>query len=238
MPGAYYAALSAMRAQMDALDRLASDIANANTAGYKAERATTVQSDRPSFGATLQSVIDVANGPTRVDLRAGGVAPTGRDLDVAIDGRGFFELETTAGPRYTRNGRFMRRADGVLATADGDAVQGTKGPIKLNAGLVQVDDTGTVRVDHTVAGTLKVVDFDQSAQLSKESAYRFNTAAKPTVVEHPSIRGAAIEQSNVSIVDRVAELTTVSRSFEMLQKAMSVLMNDVDGQAIVQLGRR
>ena len=89
MSGAYYLALGGMRARLGALDRLASDIANVSTAGYKAERATTAQSDRPDFGATLTAAIDVSEGATRIDFRAGAIAPTGRDLDAAIDGPGF-----------------------------------------------------------------------------------------------------------------------------------------------------
>ena len=238
MPGAYYAALSAMRSRMDALDRLASDIANASTAGYKGQRATTEQADRPSFGDTLQAVIDVANGPSRVDLRPGSVVQTGRDLDVAIEGNGFFEVDTGNGLRYTRNGHFTKRADGVLTTIAGDVVQGTKGEIKLGKGPIEIDASGNVRAGGSVAGTLKLVDFDNPKKLVQENAFRFRTEDAPNGVESPSLKGGALEQSNVSIIDRVAELASTSRNFETLQKAMNVLMNDIDGQAIAQLGRR
>jgi flagellar basal body rod protein FlgG len=223
---------------MDALDRLAADIANASTPGYKGQRATNEESDRPSFGDALQSVIDVASGPTRVDLKPGSVVQTSRDLDVAIEGNGFFAIDTAAGPRYTRNGHFARRADGVLTTADGDVVQGTKGEIKLGNGPIQVDESGNVRTGGTVAGTLRVVEFDNPKTLIQENAFRFRTDATANVVDKPSIKGGALEQSNVSIIDRVAELASTSRNFESLQKAMNVLMNDIDGQAIAQLGRR
>ena len=63
-------------------------VANAGTAGYKAERTTTVTAERPTFGAVLQSAVDVAAGPGRVDFRPGTIEPTGRDLDFAI-GAGF-----------------------------------------------------------------------------------------------------------------------------------------------------
>ena len=78
-----------------------------------------------------------------------------------------------------------------------------------------------------------------STRLVKESAYRFRadgTAVVPAT--HAELRGSALEQSNVSVVDRIAELTTVSRSFEGLQKALSVMANDVDSRAIAELGRR
>src|SRR5437660_638158 len=120
MAGSYYIALSGMRARMTELDRLATDLANASTAGYKAERGTTEQSDRADFSLSLKSAIDVANSATRTDLRAGEISSTGRDLDAAIEGPGMFAVTTPGGAtRYTRTGRFVARADGVLSTAAG-----------------------------------------------------------------------------------------------------------------------
>ena len=238
MPGGYYVALSGMKTRLATLDRVASDIANSSTAGYKGERTSTEQSDRPSFGATLQSAIDVAVGPTRVDVRSGAVVPTGRGLDVAIDGNGFLAVDTPAGPRYTRDGRLARRADGVLVTGDGDAIQGAAGPIKVGDGPIAIDSDGTVRNNGSIAGRLKVVTFASSASLEKETAHRFKSSETPTTVEQPTLSSASLEQSNVSVVNSVTELTSVTRSFETLQRALSVLMNDVDGRAISELGRR
>jgi flagellar basal body rod protein FlgG len=239
MAGGYYAALSGMRTRLDTLDRLASDIANAGTAGYKSERVATSEAKRQQFGVELQSAIDVMGGRAELDLRPGVQAPTGRNLDLAVDGTGFFEIETTAGPRYTRNGRFNRRADGVLATADGEAVLGQSGPITIGPGAVEVDADGTVRQAGASVGTLKLVEFARGARLTRETALRVrNEGAAPAAVERPVIRAGALEQSNVSIVERLAELTSASRTFEALQRALSVLMNDVDSRAISELGRK
>jgi flagellar basal body rod protein FlgG len=238
MAGGYYTALSGMQARLAALDRLAADIANAGTAGYKTERAATAQADRPSFGALLQSAVDVADGPARLDLRAGAIAETGRTLDVAIEGSGFFVVDTPAGQRYTRNGHFLRRADGTLTTDGGDPVEGANGPIRIAGDPVHIDSDGTIRTGDTVVGQLKVVQFGGDARLVSEGGARFRSDATPRPVERPSIRSGALEQSNVSMVERVAELTGVTRNFETLSKAVSVLMNDVDGRAIAELGRR
>jgi flagellar basal-body rod protein FlgF len=239
LPGSYYIAVTGMRARLDSLDRLAGDIANVSTAGYKAERQTTEQADRPDFGDALKSAIDVTNGDTRIDFRPGGIAPTGRDLDLAIEGKGFFELDTPSGPRYTRDGRFMRRADGLLTTMDGDAVRGTAGPITVPKGPLTVDPDGAIRSDGNVVGSIKVVDFATPDTLVKEGAYRFrNEGPAPNQTKSAEVRGGALEQSNVSSIDRVVELTSVLRSFEALQKAVTLLANDVDGRAISELGRR
>src|SRR4029077_8110316 len=145
MAGGYYTALSGMRARADALDRIASDIANASTVGYKTERTGTQQASRPSFDDTLQSAIDVTSGVPRIDFRSGAVTTTGRSLDVAIQGRGFFVAETPQGPRYTRNGRLQRNADGVLGNDEGDPILGANGPIKIGHDDIAIDPDGTVR---------------------------------------------------------------------------------------------
>jgi flagellar basal body rod protein FlgG len=238
MAGGYYTALSGMRTRMDALDRLAADIANASTTGYKTERAGTAQANRPSFGAALESAIDVANAEGRLDLRPGSIATTGRAMDLAITGRGFFVVETANGPRYTRNGHLIRQADGTLATDEGHPVLGTSGPIRIGPGEVAVDPDGTVRSGGTIAGTLQVVEFDDDVRLDRDNGSTFRTAAEPRPVSKVELAIGALEQSNVSIVERVAELSEVSRSFETLLRSVAVLMNDVDRGAITEFSRK
>jgi flagellar basal-body rod protein FlgF len=239
MPGGVYAALSGMKARLDDLDRLASDLANVGTSGYKTERTATSASERPSFRAVLDSAVDATSGSTRVDLRAGTISTTGRDLDVAIEGRGFFVVSTPGGERFTRNGSLSRRADGVLTVADGSPVLGDGGEIRVGRGSISVGQDGSVRVGDTIAGRLRVVDFEKDTDVVRESGVRFT--AVPGVTPQaatPRIVGGALEQANVSMVDRMVSLTEVSRSFEALQRGVSVLMNDIDGRAITELGRR
>jgi flagellar basal-body rod protein FlgF len=238
MAGGYYTALSGMRTRMDALDRIASDIANASTAGYKTERGTTTEAHRPTFGAALQAAVDVTTGSTQVDLRPGALVPTNRPMDLAIEGAGFFAVDTPQGTRYTRNGHLNRRADGMLANEEGDAILGANGPIPIGSGEVQVDADGTVRSGGAIAGTLKIVDFAPGVKLEKEGGSRFRTDATPLAVEHPVVTAGSLEQSNVSVVDRIAEMTEVSRNYDTLLRGVTVLMNDIDRGAISELGRR
>ncbi len=240
MAGGAYVALSGLRTRMDQLDRVAADLANAGTAGYKSEKVTTVAVERPSFNAALQTAVDVVAGPGRLDFRNGQITPTNRDLDMALEGRGFFEVQTETGARYTRNGQFERRSDGVLVTADGQAVMGENGPITLGAGQISVQPDGTVRTGNTVAGKVKIVEFADASRLRREDAgrFRYEGTAAPTRPTGTTIKSGAIEQSNVSVVDRMVQLTEVGRSFEALQRGVTVLMNDVDGKAIAELGRR
>src|SRR5262245_21577962 len=106
MSGIQYVALSGLRARVGELDRLAADIANVGTAGYKGERESRAAAVRETFGDALQTAIDATSGGTRIDMTAGAIAPTGRSLDVAAEGPGFFVVSTPEGPRYTRNGHF------------------------------------------------------------------------------------------------------------------------------------
>jgi flagellar basal body rod protein FlgG len=228
-----------MRTRLEELDRLAFDLANVSTAGYKTERLAKMAAERDEFATALEAAVDVVGSGTKIDFSSGTIATTGRDLDVAIDGRGFFEVETARGLRYTRNGSFQRRADGTLTTADGEPVIGDGGPITLGPGAVSVSADGTVKSGTAIVGRLRVVEFGSEADLIRESGSRFRalTGATPEEVE-PKVIGGALEQSNVSIVDRMAALTELSRGFEALQRGVSVMMNDLDSRIISELGRK
>ena len=238
MAGGHYVALSGMRTRLDELDRLANDIANVGTAGYKSERTGQRNAPRPVFDDALETAIDASTGGRRLDARAGAIASTGRAMDIAIEGAGFLVVDTPAGVRYTRNGHLNRAVDGSLMTADGAVVRGVDGPLTVGTGAIKVDDGGTVYSDGAAVGRLAIVQFADAGALVRESGALLRGEETPTPVALPTVRSGSLEQANVSVVDRVAELTSVNRSFQALQKAVSVLMNDVDGRAIESLGRR
>jgi flagellar basal body rod protein FlgG len=238
MPGGAYSALSGMQSRLAELDRIASDLANMSTAGYKTERTATFAAER-DFSVALQSAVDVAIGGTRTDLRPGTIASTGRPLDAAIDGDGFFAIETSRGVRYTRSGNFTRRADGVLATVDGEPVLGAENRrIPLGNGPLAIGTDGQIRVDDVPAGRIQLWTIEEE-DLVRETGSRFRPAAgvKP-VPSAATLVPSSLEQANVSIADRMVTLTEVTRTFEALQKGISVLMNDVDLRTITELSRR
>ena len=244
MSSGAYIALSGLQARAEQLNRLAGDLANTGTAGYKAERSTTWAAEREAdpFGRALQSAIDVAAGPKGLDFSPGAITPTGRDFDLAIDGRGLFAVETPNGVRYTRNGSFTRRADGVLATNEGYAVLGEQGPLRLpeGGGALEIASDGQIRVGGTPIGKPRIVEFSNYDQLAREDGALFRAGSGVTVVPAAGARlvAGALEQSNVSLVERMAQLTEVSRTFEALQRGVTIMMNDVDGRAISELGRK
>lgn len=239
MSGTQYIALSGLRARMDELDRLAGDLANIGTAGYKGERESRVAAERPAFDQALQTAIDTTTGARRLDTAEGAFTPTGRALDAAIDGGGFFVLATKHGERYTRNGNFKLDEERRLTAPDGSLVQGEDGPITVGEGEVRFDSDGTVWSGATKAGRLKVVEFAHPERLERESGTRLRTNGQDADPSTKSvIKSGVLEQSNVSVADRLAQLTTVSRGFEALQRSISMVLNEVDGRAIDSLGRR
>lgn len=239
MSGSQYIALSGLRAHVDALDRIATDVANVGTAGYKGERDARASAERPSFDAALQTAIDTTFAGRKLDARAGAMATTGRPLDVAFDGPGFVTVQTNAGPRYTRNGHFTLDSSRTLKTEEGSTVLGTGGPIVLGDGDISIDADGTVWAGKTRAGQLAIVEFADPGALVRDQNNLLRADNQTgTPATNTIVRAGSLEQSNVSMADRLAELTTVSRGFEALQKSISMLMNDVDGRAIDSLGRR
>jgi flagellar basal body rod protein FlgG len=151
-------------------------------------------------------------------------------------------VTTPAGERYTRNGSFMRRADGVLTTADGLPVLGAgtpSVPIKVGTGQISISDDGTVKAGDTIAGKLKLVSFESEDDVERETGTRFRAkAGKTPTVATARIVGGSLEQSNVTMVDRMVALTETQRGFEAMQKGISVLFNDIDARAINELGHR
>ncbi len=239
MSGGMYTALSGMTVKLQDIDRVATDLANVNTSGYKTERSAAAAAERNQFRRDLDSAIDVMNAGGKLDLRPGLMTSTGRDLDVALDGNGFFVIQTPEGERYTRDGGFLRRGDGVLTTRDGNPVLGQDGEMQIGTGPVKIGEDGTIRVGGTVAGRLKVVSFDNPADIERESGARFRATPGRAAVESTArVIGGSLESANVSVVERMVTLTEISRTFEGLQRGISVIANDLDGRAISEFGRR
>ena len=242
MPGGAYSALSGMQARLADLDRLASDIANVGTSGYKTERAATVAAERPSFRAALDSAVDVTTGGTRLDFRPGTIGTTGRDLDAAIEGAGFFVVNTPNGERYTRNGSFVRRGDGVLTAADGLPIV----PEHRAAGQNQVG-TGTIshrRGRHGEGGR-------RGGRQAEARGVRVGDRHRARV-GHALPRQAGRDARGGDAAHRRRLARTVERDdggpdgdahrgaahLRGAPARVSMLMNDIDARAISELGRR
>jgi flagellar basal-body rod protein FlgF len=239
MDSGYYAACTALAARTQALDTIANNLANANTAGYRAEHNifSAVLATARS-GSDLSNAINnfgVMSG-TSLDLSQGALQKTGNDLDLAIQGPAFFVVKTASGPMYTRNGGFQVSAKGQLITQSGDPVMGDKGPITMLPGPVSISADGTISSNGAVTGKLQLVDFPAATQLSSEGGTYYsappNTA---TAATDSSVQQGALEASNVNPVLSMVELITAQRSAESMQRALSLFSSDMDKTATQEL---
>ena len=164
---------------------------------------------------------------------------TGRDLDTALEGAGFFVVETQAGTRYTRNGHFQVNSQGHLVTSEGFAVMGNGRAIILPPGKVSIAQSGAIEVNGIAVDTLKVVDIADKTQLQKagNSMFQAKTGAVEQEVRDTQVRQGSLEQSNVNPVQQMMLMINMMRQFEGLQKAVNTMMNTLNEKSVNQVGR-
>jgi flagellar basal-body rod protein FlgF len=231
-----YIAGSGAKAMFEKQARVANNLANASTAGFRRQvdafRAVPVQ------GESLATRAFVANTTPGSDFTQGAVSATGRDLDVAIRGDGWIAVQATDGSEaYTRQGNLQVGASGVLQTGSGLPVVGDSGPISVPPGSrVFIAADGTVSAlasggdggsAGTVVGRIKLVspsggDLDRRAD--GLFALRSGKPAEPDA--GVALVSGALEGSNVSPVDTMVEMIAAARQFEMQMKSMQTAESD------------
>lgn len=203
-----------MTARITRQDMLAENMANVSTPGFKTQRLfmSLLKESVRSAG----NLDDVKEYGVYTDFSQGPVDVTGRPLDFAIQGDGFFAIETAAGERYTRAGNFTLDDEGTLTTSNGDAVMGTSGPITIEGQNFTVSAEGKVIVDGSEIGAIKVVTFERPPDLVRRGNY-FEAAgqapAECEMVETRVLQGA-LERANVNLIDEMVNMIAVYRGFE------------------------
>lgn len=234
-----YIAASGMQAQQIRHETVANNLANADTTGYKADQAVfravfeqTIWRHRDTAPAPLGSLSFGAQVDGAVtDLRPGTLSITGRSLDVAIEGEGFFVINTPQGERYTRDGAFRQAADGTLVTADGMPVMGTRGVIRSPNAPLTISPNGEVLSEGQVVDQLRVVALRSPV---KEGSNRFVGTAQP--LTQYALQVGMLERSNVSVVLSMVEMITALRAYEAAHRA--VLAHDETLQkAVNEVGK-
>ena len=230
-----WSAASGADAQLAQLDVAANNAANASTAGYRGDRISFKQvlaGARAGAGAP-RYVTRVGGG---VDDTQGTVNGTGRNLDVAIRGAGYFAVQTANGERYTRAGQFDVGQDGQLRTHSGDLALGTDGrPIKVSGADARIEADGTVRAKGDVVGRLRVVTF--TGPLAKEGAQLLRadvSSGAPKMTANPTLEASALEMANVSVVAAMVDMVTATRSFDACEKVIEAF-SDADRKAATTL---
>lgn len=196
-----------LSADVRAIGSLGQNVANLTTPGFRAVQHVE------NFGSQLGSV-------DKVDTRDGALLHTGRSLDVALQGPGFFQVSVNGQTFLTRDGQFHLGADGNLTDAMGRAVMGTGGPISLSSDEVTIGEDGTIRSGDDVLDTLAVVDVGDGATLQSlgNNLYSATGDLSPSSAH---VHQGALEGSNVDPGHEMVRLMEVMRHASSVQHAIS-----------------
>jgi flagellar basal-body rod protein FlgF len=241
MDSGYYAASTALIARTQALDTIANNLANASTVGFRAGHnafKSVLADARGASGSAFSKAVNSYGvmGGTTLDLTQGALQKTGNDLDLAVEGSGFFVVQTSNGPMYTRNGSFQISAQGQLITSAGDAVMGDQGVIAMPPGAVSISSDGTISSNGALTGKLKLVQFPAGTALSAAgNTYYSAPAHSETAATDSTVQQGVLESSNVNPISSMVELINAQRSAEMMQRALSMFNGEMDKTAAQEL---
>jgi flagellar basal-body rod protein FlgG len=247
MHAALFASKTGLSAQDKQLTTISNNLANASTAGYKRDRvifedllyqiqrqpgAQSSQNNQLPSGLQLGTGVRVVG--TQKQFTTGTLQVTDQPLDMAIDGRGFFEiLQPNGNTAYTRNGEFQLSADGEIVTAGGLVLEPSI-TIPEGAQTVTIGQDGTVSVllagesAPTQVGNVQLADFINPAGLQAMGSNLFLETASsgaaqqgtPGLNGFGSIRQGNIENSNVNIVEELVNMITTQRTYEVNSKVL------------------
>lgn len=253
-----FTAVSGAMAQSARMDTIANNIANVNTPAFKKdgqlfkEYLTSYEKqmdviEAPRDPASIESFYNMNGGDksyvdnvgTFTDFAQGSLKLTGNPLDVALEGKGFFEVLSPQGVRYTRNGTFHIDADGRVVTKDGYPVltNGTQAPqdrvVRVTGeGQMLVGRNGEITKNDQNLGTLSVVNVKNPDAFQKvgSSLYKLrdNIAQQTAPATDFSVHQGSVEMSNVNIIQEMTDMIGATRTFESTQKAIQAYdqMND------------
>ena len=222
--------------RIDQLDSITHNLANANSLGYKSFRlhfnnllGTSVVPGQPTEGT---SVVDT-------DFVRGAIQATGNPLDAAIEGDGFFAVQTAYGVAYTRRGNFSLNKSGDLVTETGENVLNKMGgKINVTGGKVEIGGEGDILVDGRKVDALKVVAFTDKTKLVRLPGCMFQDPgmAGPVEEKKPEIYAEHVETSNVNVVSQMTQMINVQRMVEFYQKNMQAI-SELDKISSNRIGR-
>lgn len=251
-----YTAYTGLVNQQNRLDVISNNLANASTAGYKKEGATSQAFDsvytiKVKDGSEAyinraigQESLGVKIGETYTDFSQGSLKRTAATYDLALAGDGFFIISFTSkdgteSTRYTRDGSFTATKDGVLVTKDGDFVLGQGGQITIpqQAAEVSIDELGNIYADGNFIDRIQITDFEDYNYLKKYGENLWTTVDGAT--EKPAgnyqIKQGYLEMSNMNVVSEMVDMISISRAFESAQKVVQTM--DSSLERAVNLGK-
>jgi flagellar basal-body rod protein FlgF len=207
---------------------VANNLANASTDAFKVDRMTGRMMPGDSFPVPVE----------HLDLSQGGLRETGRNLDLALDGPGFLVVTTAAGERLTRGGSLRLDATGQLTDADGNPVQGQKGPIVPGVGKLEIQPDGTVQVDGATIDTLRLETVADPTVLRKEGTGRFVPPKGASLIpaDGAQVRQGNVEEPNSDAVLGMIDLVTIQRAYAANVDALKA-MDGVLGTIASEVGK-
>ena len=242
MDSGYYAAMTGLVARTQALDTAAANLANAQTPGYRAEREffRSVLLGPDAQDSQLGETVNNYGllGGDRLTMTQGAITDTGNPLDLAIEGQGFFMVQTPNGLRYTRDGSFHRLPNGQMVTqADEPVLSVAGGPVVIPPGEISVGADGSISVAGGVVAQAGVFVFPAGTQLKPEGANRYIApqGVKATVSAGASIRQGALESANQDVVEGTLDLVMMQRQAEMMQRALTIFHTEFNKYATEDL---
>ena len=222
--------------RIDQLDNITHNLANASSLGYK--------SFRLHFNKHLRAPVTPGQQRTdspivETDFSHGAIQVTGNPLDVAIEGDGFFAVQTPYGVAYTRRGNFSVSKNGDLVTDNGEPVLNKAGgKINVAGGKAEITGEGNVMVDGRKVDTLRVVTFTDKIKLERAPGCMFRDPGTAGLVEakEAQVHAEHLEASNVNVVSEMSELINVQRMIEYYQKNMQAI-TELDKLSSNRIGR-
>ena len=217
---------SSINALMREFDIITHNLANVSTIGYKRRCnafSKSLESQRTGQNSYSPGEIDVES---EFDFSQGNIVETGRGLDFALYGRGFFVIETPSGPLYTRNGVFSTNQNGQIVDSSGRIVAGSAGPITIPANILpsqlSVTGDGSISAGEVNLGQFRLVDFqDNESKLvpAGDNCYRMpQKNISPVSAENIIVKHRYQEASNVNMIDELVDMLMVSRLYEANMK--------------------
>lgn len=243
MQKSLFTPLSGSIAQERALEVIANNLANVNTVGFKGEKVTfkllnpepkkryTEPLPNANYKISFQDLMPLVGNEVayvgvagvRLDSSQGSAIKTGNPLDLMLEGKGFFEVQTPNGTRFTRSGDFSISPDGVLAHKSGHAIMGTRGTIALGQGAFEVNTLGEVYQNNKFIDKLKIHEFAIQEDLEKIGENLFFYGGSEGTAKLSSttqVRQGFLEGSNVNAIENLTSMIKAHRSYEAYQKAV------------------
>jgi flagellar basal-body rod protein FlgF len=231
-------ALSYQLALANQLDITANNIANVSTPGFQSSHPLFAEFlvDVDETGEEIAYVVD--KGTVR-NLNPGPANFTGNPLDISIEGRGYFVVETDEGIFYTRNGAFQLDSAGQLVTSSGAAIlDESNGPIVIAPGESQIiiANDGTISTENGAIGRFRLVEFVDEQQMTSAGNSLMATEQEPLEASGSAVVQGMLEGSNVISVAEITRMIELLRSYQAAQQLI-VTEEEREQQAIEMLTR-